>query len=35
MQNSEDDDIAAEAMENAEDLSDEEYMKRLNEKGGN
>lgn len=35
MQNSEDDEIANEAMENAEELSDEEYMRRLNEKGGN
>lgn len=34
MHNAEDDDIAAEAMENAENLSDEEYARRLNE-GGN
>lgn len=34
MQNSEDDEIAAEAMENAEDLSDEEYMRRLKEEEG-
>lgn len=33
MQNSEDDEIANEAMENAEDLSDEEYIRRLNEGG--
>ena len=29
-----DDDIATEAMEQAEELSDEEYVKRLNEQGG-
>ncbi|MCC8025194.1 MAG: TRAP transporter small permease [Clostridium sp.] len=29
-----DDDIASEAMENAEDLSDEEYARRLKEQGG-
>lgn len=34
MQNSEDDEIANEAAANAEDLSDEEYMRRLNEKEG-
>lgn len=34
MHNADDDDIAAEAMENAENLSDEEYARRLNE-GGN
>lgn len=31
---SDDDDIAAEAIEGAEDLSDEEYVKRLNDEGG-
>lgn len=31
---SDDDDIAAEAIEGAEDLSDEEYVKRLNGEGG-
>ena len=29
-----DDEIAAEAMEQAEELSDDEYVKRLNEQGG-
>lgn len=33
MHNADDDDIAAEAMENAENLSDEEYARRLNEGG--
>ena len=31
---SDDDDVAADAMENAEALSDEEYVKRLNDEGG-
>lgn len=31
---SDDDDVAAEAIEGAEDLSDEEYAKRLNDEGG-
>lgn len=31
---SDDDDIAAEAIEGAEDMSDEEYVKRLNDEGG-
>lgn len=34
MSASDDDDVAAEAIEGAEDLSDEEYAKRLNDEGG-
>lgn len=34
MSTSDDDDVAAEAMEGAENLSDEEYAKRLREEGG-
>lgn len=33
MQTADDDDVAANAQENAESLSDEEYAKRLREKG--
>ena len=35
MSTSDDDEVAAEAMEGAENLSDEEYARRLQEKGGN